>query len=215
MARRSLLETARVSRGLTQETVARHAGTSQPTLSAYERGTKSPTLTVVERILHTLGCELGIQPRVTFGEFKVGTRTYLVPDQLWRVDPPDCFAPLTVHDPEGTRRTLHLLDRDSRAEAYSWLLKYGDETQLFTHVDGALLVDAWPGVVPLLPAELRKLWGPLVFQAAEGWVDEHLVASLRAGRPPKVSPRARSRAIKRLAEYGLTIDEIRAVLRRR
>jgi len=64
MDRRSLLETARGSRGLTQEAVARRSGTSQPTLSAYERGTKSPTLAVVERILHTLGYDLGLQPRV-------------------------------------------------------------------------------------------------------------------------------------------------------
>ena len=215
VARRSLLETARVSRGLTQEAVARHAGTSQPTLSAYERGTKSPTLAVVERILHTLGYEPGLQPRVTFRDVKAGGRTYLVPDQLWRIDPPDCFAPLTVHDADGTRRTFHLLDCENRVEAYAWLLQNGDETLLFEHVDGALLVDVWPDVVPLLPAPLRKLWGPLVFQAAEGWVDEHLVASLRAGRPKPVSPRARARAIKRLAEYGLTADDIRKVLRRR
>lgn len=214
MARRSLLETARVSRGLTQEAVARLAGTSQPTLSAYERGTKSPTLTVVERILHTLGYELGIQPRVSFDEVKAGSRTYLVPDQLWRIDPPGCFALLTVVEADHTRRTFHLLDRSARVEAYAWLLKYGNETQLFDHLDGALLVDAWPDVVPRLPAQLRKLWGPLVFQVAEGWGDEHLVASLRAGRPKPISARARARAIKRLAEYGLTIDEIRAVLRR-
>lgn len=215
MAKRSLLETARVARGLTQEAVARHAGTSQPTLSAYERGTKSPTLAVVERILHTLGYEPGLQPRVTFREVKAGGRTYLVPDQLWRVDPPDCFAPLTIRDADGTRRTFHLLDRASRVEAYAWLVTHGDETQLFEHVDGVLLVDAWPDVAPHLPEQLRKLWGPLVFQAAEGWADDYLIASLRAARPPRVSARARARAIKRLAEYGLTIDEIRAVLRLR
>jgi len=103
-----------------------------------------------------------------------------VPDQLWRLDPPDCFVPVRVSDADGTRRTLNLLDRESRVEAYVWLLKNGDETQLFTHIDGALLV-----------------------------------ANLQARLPRPVSRRARARAIKRLAERGLTVDEIRAVLRRR
>lgn len=62
---------------------------------------------------------------------------------------------------------------------------------------------------------LRTVWGPLVHHAAEGWVEEFLIAGLQDGRPRPVSPRARARAIKRLAERGLTADEIRAVLRHR
>lgn len=69
---RSLLEAARLAQGLTQEAVARRSGTSQPTLSAYEPGTKSPTLAVVERILHTLGYDLGPNPRVTFRDVPDG-----------------------------------------------------------------------------------------------------------------------------------------------
>ena len=215
--RRSLLEAARVARGLTQEAVAYRSGTSQPTLSAYERGSKSPTLAVVERILHTLRYDLGLQPRVTFREVpgERGARTFFVPDQLWRVDPPDCFAPLTVRDSDGTRRTFDLLDRDGRVAAYAWLLGYGDETQLFTHLDGALLVDAWPDVASHLTEKLRSYWRPLVLSAGEGWAAEYLIASLQTGRPREVSPRARARAIKRLAERGLTADEIRKVLRLR
>lgn len=213
--RRSLLESARVARGLTQEAVARRSGTSQPTLSAYERGSKSPTLSVVERILHALGYELGLQPRVMFREVRVGARTFHVPDQLWRLDPADCFVPLTVRDADGERRTYFLSNRVTRVEAYIWLLKYGDETQLIEHLDSALLVDTWPDIAPRLPAVLRTAWGALVHHAAEGWAEEHLIASLQEGRPRSVSPRARVRAIKRLAERGLTADEIRAVLRRR
>ena len=215
VVRRSLLEIARVARGLTQEAVARRSGTSQPTLSAYERGTTSPTLAVVERILHALGYELGLQPRVAFREVKTGSRTCQVPDQLWRIDLPDCFAPLTVCDAVGARRTYNLLNRETRVEAYIWLLKNGDETQLFEHLDGALLVNAWPDLVAHLPEALRTVWGPLVHHAAEGWVDKHLIAGLQEGRPRPVSPRARARAIKRLAERGLTADEIRAALHRR
>src|SRR5690242_9582999 len=113
--RRSLLEVARVARGLTQEAVARRSGTSQPTLSAYERGTKSPTLAVAERILHSLGFDLGLQPRVTFREVH-GERggTYLVPDQLWRVDPPACFAPIDVRGADRSLRTSDLLNREGR-----------------------------------------------------------------------------------------------------
>ena len=129
--RSSLLETARAARGLTQDAVARRSGTSQPTLSAYERGTKSPTLTVVERVLHTLGYQLALQPRVTFREVPDSRgRTCLVPDQLWRVDPPHCFAPLTVRDRGGSRRTFDLQDQHRRAEAYAWLLQHGTEEQL-------------------------------------------------------------------------------------
>lgn len=215
--RHSLLEAARLARGLTQEAVARRSGTSQPTLSAYERGSKSPTLAVVERILHTLGFDLGLQPRVTFREVlgRRGARSFLVPDRLWRVDPPDCFAPLTIRDADGSRRTFDLLDRDGRVAAYAWLLRHADETQLFTHLDGALLVDAWPDVAPHLTEQLRSHWQPLVFAAGEGWLDEYLIASLQEGRPKPVGRQARARAIQRLADRGLTADEIRRVLRRR
>lgn len=215
MVRRSLLEIARVSRGLTQDAVARRSGTSQPTLSAYERGTKLPTLAVVERILRTLGYKPGLQPRVAFREIKASGRTCQVPDQLWRLDLPDCFAPLTVRETDGSRHTFDLLDCEGRVSAYVWLIEHGDETQLFEHLDGALLVDAWSDVVGHLPKALRTVWGPLVHHAAEGWAEERLIAGLQNRRPRPVSPRARARAIKRLADRGLSADEIRAALHRR
>lgn len=213
--RRSLLEAARVARGLTQEAVARRSGTSQPTLSAYERGTKSPTLAVAERILHSLGFDLGLQPRVTFREVHGGRGgTYLVPDQLWRVDPPACFAPIDVRDADRSLRTSDLLNRDGRIDAYAWLLTHGDGEQLFNHLDGALLVDAWPDLAPRLPAELRNEWQPLVLTAGMGWL-----ADARAERQNKhsrsVGGRARGRAIRQMASRGLTVDEIRRTLRHR
>ncbi|MGH3998356.1 MAG: helix-turn-helix domain-containing protein, partial [Pseudonocardiaceae bacterium] len=60
---RSLLEAARVARGLTQQALARRSGTTQPTLSAYERGAKSPTLGVLDRILASLDFELGLNDK--------------------------------------------------------------------------------------------------------------------------------------------------------
>ncbi len=213
MDTRSLLETARIARGLTQEAVARRSGTSQPTLSAYERGTKSPTLAVAERILHSLGFHLGLQPRVTFREVH-GERggTYLVPDQLWRIDPPACFAPIDVRGAQRSLRTSDLLNREGRIEAYAWLLTHGDEEQLFNHLDAALLVDAWPGLAPRLPAELRSAWQPLVLEAGMGWLaDERARRQDERGGP--VSRRSRERAIRQLASRGLTADEIRRALR--
>lgn len=215
MDRRSLLEVARVARGLTQEAVARRSGTSQPTLSAYERGTKSPTLAVAERILHSLGFDLGLQPRVTFKEVR-GERggTYLVPDQLWRVDSPDCFAPIDGLDAHGEPRRFNLLGRDTRIEGYIWLLRRGSEVQLFKHLDGALLVDAWPAVAPRLSPELRGLWAPLVYAAGEAAIDQLLIASLRAGTPDSpLSPRRRKNLVKRMKERGLSADDVRKLLR--
>ncbi len=42
---------------VTQAHLARAAGTSQPTLVAYERGQKSPTWRTIERLAHALGFE--------------------------------------------------------------------------------------------------------------------------------------------------------------
>ena len=209
------LEAARVARGLTQEAAARRSGTSQPTLSAYERGTKSPTLAVVERILHSLDFDLRVQPRVTFREVPSERgRTYVVPEQLWRVDPPDCFAPLTVHDFKG-RRTFNLLHRERRVQEYVWLLQHGDERKMFTHLDAALLVDAWPDVEPRLSPDVRALWQPLVYAAGEAVLEQVLIAGLQAGPPEPLSKRARERLIDRLVERGLTAEQIRQVLRSR
>jgi transcriptional regulator with XRE-family HTH domain len=210
--RRSLLEVARVARGLTQEAVARRSGTSQPTLSAYERGTKSPTLAVAERILYSLGFDLSLQPRVTFREVH-GERggTHLVPDQLWRVNPPACFAPIDVRGADRSLRTSDLLNREGRIDAYAWLLTHGDEEQLFNHLDGALLVDAWVDLAPRLPAELRREWQPLVRDAALGWLaDERARWQDEHGK--LISRRVRERAIRQLASRGLTADEIRRTL---
>lgn len=44
--------------GLTQSDLARRAGTSQPTIAAYEAGTKSPTLRTLERLAASVGLEL-------------------------------------------------------------------------------------------------------------------------------------------------------------
>lgn len=214
MEARSLLFAARKAQGLTQEAAARRAGTSQPTLSAYERGTKAPTLGVLERILRALGYELDLTPRITFRELQLTDhgRTFHVPDRLWRLNTADCFAPLT--DRPSGMKPYDLTDRAERAAAYIWLLEHGSPEQLVAHLDGALLVDAWPETIASLHADVRRAWAPLIDSVRDDW----LIARLRGQEARRlrkpVSRPARERAIRRLAGYGLEADEIRAVLRR-
>jgi transcriptional regulator with XRE-family HTH domain len=214
--KRSLLEAARVARELTQDAVARRSGTSQPTLSAYQRGAKSPTLPVDERILHSLGFDLGLQPRVTFRQVH-GERggTYLVPDELWRVDPPACFAPVDGLAAHGERapevqppRPKHP-DRGLHVAAPA------------RHRRAALQAPRCRGAgrgmargAPRLSPELRVLWAPLVYAAGEAALERLLVASLRAGTPdPGLSPRRRKNLVGRLKARGLSADDVRKLVR--
>ena len=50
-----LLERVPGRAGLTQEELAHRAGTSRPTLSAYEHGRKSPTVATFARLLAEAG----------------------------------------------------------------------------------------------------------------------------------------------------------------
>lgn len=54
----ALIEAARLKAGLTQTRLAALAATTQPTISAYERGAKAPDLATLERILAAAGFEL-------------------------------------------------------------------------------------------------------------------------------------------------------------
>ena len=53
-----LIATARLKAELTQARLAEFAGTTQPTISAYERGVKVPDLATLERIITAAGFEL-------------------------------------------------------------------------------------------------------------------------------------------------------------
>ena len=64
MDRAYLLEWARRERRLTQVELAARAGTSQATLSAYERGIKSPSLKVLSRILEAAGFDLNLRVHI-------------------------------------------------------------------------------------------------------------------------------------------------------
>ena len=62
---RLILKAQRGSR-LSQRDLAERAGTSQATLSAYERGRKSPSLAVAERIVEAAGYRLDLVTQVNF-----------------------------------------------------------------------------------------------------------------------------------------------------
>jgi predicted nucleotidyltransferase len=53
-----LIKEARTAAGLSQAELARRAGTSQPTIAAYESGTKVPTAGTLERVLGAMGTGL-------------------------------------------------------------------------------------------------------------------------------------------------------------
>lgn len=57
----NLIKLARRDTGLSQRELARRAGTSQATLSAYEAGRKSPSLDTLARIIRAAGLDLRIQ----------------------------------------------------------------------------------------------------------------------------------------------------------
>lgn len=165
----TIVERARRGSGLSQRELARRAGTSQPTLSTYERGAKSPTLAVVERIVNSSGYDLDLSPRVTFTAHD-GARgaPIVVPDRLWRLDPADALA--TVILPQrlhwsGSSRPFRMRDRGDRARVYEIVLRAGESADLLTYVDGALLIDLWDELV--LSAAIRRAWVPTLSSYGE------------------------------------------------
>jgi len=162
-----LLERVRREAGLSQEDLAARAGTSRPTLSAYEHGRKSPTLATVERVLDSAGFELTAQQRVTFGEHpRRRGRPVVVADHLWRLPLREAFA--TVALPIGLNwsqpgATYELSDRRQRARCYEVVLREGMADDLLRYLDGALLVDLWGELV--LPRDVRAAWQPAIDRA--------------------------------------------------
>ncbi|MEX1045955.1 MAG: helix-turn-helix transcriptional regulator [Actinomycetota bacterium] len=58
----SLIKKMRTQAGLTQDALAEPAGTSQPTVAAYEGGRAHPTLGTLERLADAAGFDLQIRP---------------------------------------------------------------------------------------------------------------------------------------------------------
>ena len=159
-----LLEQARSHAGLSQQELARRAGTSRPTLSAYERGRKSPTMATAARLLAEAGYDLAAEPHIEFSE-RPGPRgrPVWVPGRLPRLELERAFArvrlPLNVNwsTPD---RVFDLGSRADRARVYEAVLQEGRPADILAYVDGALLVDLWDELV--LPRAIRSAWEPVV-----------------------------------------------------
>ena len=114
-------------------------------------------------------CDLGIVTRVQFEEhFARNVGTFHVPDRLWRVEVPLCFAKVAM--PDLTKRTSqglwNLRDREDRRRLYGMLLTLGRAEDILDYVDGALLVDLWRELE--LPPAVRHAWDPIVQSAGRG-----------------------------------------------
>ena len=159
----NLIERARHDAGLSQQQLAQLAGTSRPTLSAYENGRKSPTLATLERLIGGAGRRLVAEPMITFAKIRTRRRTLEIPSRLPQLAPHRAFAevelPLTLNWSEPGRR-FRLADRRERARVYEIVLREGIAADILSYIDGALLVDLWPDLV--LPREIRGAWQPLI-----------------------------------------------------
>ena len=163
----NVLRDARRDAGLSITDLADRAGTSRPTLSAYEHGRVSPTLETFERILAAAGYRMRVEPIVVWREVDVGRgRTVAVPDHLPRLDPDAALrtVELPVHLEWSRRtRTVHLTVRHERARAYEVVLREGRPADIAAIVDGVLLADLWDDLV--VPRPIRAAWQPLIDEA--------------------------------------------------
>ena len=165
----SLLVYARRAAGLTQDALALLAGTSQPTLSVYERGTKSPSLAVADRIIEASGHRLELVPKLEFVEVpgQHGLHPFWLANRLWRLDLERAFSTVLLpgphHDWPVPRRLYCLDERADRARAYELILREGNPSDLLDYIDGALLVDIWKELD--LPDPIRRAWQPLIRKA--------------------------------------------------
>lgn len=159
-----LLAQARRISGLTQAEVARLAGTSRATLSAYEHGRRSPTLQTLERILDVMERELAIVPSVEINEhLDDDGSSFFVPTALRRLPTEQAVARIVLprHFNLATRGyALELHLRSDRVFAYGLILNDGRPDDIADFIDGALLIDAWPDLE--LSAVVRAAWQPLI-----------------------------------------------------
>lgn len=161
-----MLAEARQRAGLSQDELAERAGTSRPTLSAYEHGHRSPTLRTASRLLAAAGFELTATARVEFTEHPTARgRTVALPSLLSRLSPAYALARVTLplhlnwSDPA---RTFDLRDRAHRARVYEIVLREGTPEDVLNYIDGVLLVELWNDLV--LPRDIRAIWTPLIEQ---------------------------------------------------
>lgn len=198
MERSYLIEWARRARGMTQIELSEKAGTSQSTLSAYERGLKSPTLKVAQRLLEATGHDINLRVHIDWVQnLHPGLVPFWSPSILWGVETPACFARLTIRDSlrDGERRTFHLRDREDRIQAYEILIRRHSPDEMIRWMDGALLIDVWDDLD--LPEPIRETWKLAVLIAREPVdidADRYLMEEINPGQ----TSQAWNRHMKRL-----------------
>lgn len=164
MSGAELLSRVRRLAGLSQDELARRAGTSRTAVSAYEHGRKSPSLDTVDRLVTSAGYELEARPRIDFVSVPATRgRVVRVPTRLPQLPAVQALASvelaLTLNWSQPGR-VFRLVDRGDRARVYELVLREGGEADVLRYVDGALLVDLWDNLV--LPRALRAAWSPLI-----------------------------------------------------
>jgi transcriptional regulator with XRE-family HTH domain len=159
-----ILVSARHTAGLSQEVLAHRAGTSRPTLSAYEHGRKSPTLSTVQRLLEETDHELKASPKVHVTEHPAPQgRMIFTLTPLPRLPLEQAFAKVRLPvqlNWSTPDRVFDLADRGDRARLYEIVLREGSPADLLEYLDGALLVDLWQELV--LPRAVRAAWKPII-----------------------------------------------------
>lgn len=196
-----MIEVARRAAGLSQRRLADIARTQQSSISEYERRRKAPTLDVVERLLDAADHQLVAQPMV-FWDFvedpDVGT--IKVPDRLWSVPLPKCFAKVQAFKyvfPSGVTqdwttylRTWDLSVTSERIDFYELAVQHGMCEMLEDSVDGLLLIQSWADLT--LPDAVRRAWQPLIDGATAsqegrprdpGGVSEWMAGEVKLGWP--------------------------------
>ena len=176
-----LLEIARRASGVSQAELARRAGTSQATVSAYERGLKTPSLAVAARLLGAMGWEL------TLGRGSSSPST--TPTAWWclgaepvvAVPTPDCFATLHVPDLLGhtEQNEWRLGNLTHRLRVYEILIRRGMPQMMVRWLDGGFLVDLWDDLD--LPEPVRDAWEPAIRDATRPHSQRHLLLDLGGG----------------------------------
>ncbi len=157
-----LISKARDRAQLTQDELAKLAGTSRPTVSAYESGTKDPRADTLDRILEATGHRLVTRARPTWTTVGSGRKSAYVPNALPELSNDDALAEVTlgIHLAWSGQQTFRLADRHQRQRAYEIVLREGGPEDIEQYIDGALLVDSWNEL--FLPKWIRAGWQPLI-----------------------------------------------------
>ena len=166
MAGAELLARVRRGAGLSQDELARRAGTSRTAVSAYEHGRKSPALDTVDRLVSAAGYELDARPRVEFVRVPGARgRDVFVPTALPRLPVEQALAtvelPLTLNWSQPGRSFGSLTGVIGRG-SMSWCCARAH--RLTSSVTSTAYCWWTCGTSWCFPRAVRAAWSPLIAQ---------------------------------------------------